>query len=141
MSYSIIPRPKWDKYSPVHKGYPIWFRIKVGNARHFYEKTNLYIDSKDQWNKKAKQVRLHKNADAMNTAIAEKRKEMRARIINEQAEGVELTREAIKGKKAPGFFEYARQIRGDNSTTNTILNRIKKLNGREPRLNELTAES
>src|ERR1044072_204032 len=140
MSYSIIPRPKWDKFRSTHKGYPIWFRIKVGDAPPFFKKTDLYVESKEQWNRSAKKVRLHKNAEAMNTALAQMRIEMREKIINEQADSKELSREAVKGKKVPGFFEYARQIRGDNTTTNTILNRIEKVFGREPRFSEITPE-
>src|ERR1044072_9922368 len=90
MSYSIIPRPKWDKFSSTHKGYPIWFRIKVGDAPPFFKKTDLYVESKEQWNRSAKKVRLHKNAEAMNTALAQMRIELRDKIINEQADGKEL---------------------------------------------------
>ncbi len=140
MSYSIIPTPKWDKFSPVHKAYPIWFRIKVGNEPHFYKKTDIYIDGREQWNKKAKKVQKRPDADHLNVALDLKRLTLRTNIINDQSEDKELTRESIKGKKVPNFFDYAREIRGDNSTTNTILNRIKKLNGREPRLSEITAE-
>jgi integrase len=140
MKYSIIPGIRKNRYSKIQKGFPIWFRIKVGNDPHFYESTKLYIDSEDQWNAKAKKVKGHKDADAMNTALAEQRKAWRTKIINDLADGKEISRETIKGKKAPGLFDYARQIRGDNSTTNTILNRIKKLNGREPRFSEITAE-
>lgn len=140
MSYSIIPTPKWDKFSPVHKAYPIWFRIKVGNEPHFFKKTDIYIEGREQWNKKAKKVQKRADADHLNVALDRKRLALRSNIINDQSEDKELTRESIKGKKVPGFFDYARQIRGDNSTTNCILNRIEKLNGREPRISEITAE-
>jgi integrase len=140
MSYSIIPVPKWDKFSTVHKAYPIWFRIKVGSAPHFFEKTDLYIDRKDEWHKKKKRVQLRPDANRINDALDLKRIALRDRVIKEQSEDKEITRETVKGKKARSLFEYAREIRGDNNTTNVILNRIKKVNGREPRISEITAE-
>ncbi len=139
MSYSIIPRPMWDKFSPVHKAYPIWFRVKIGSA-HFFEKTDLYVEDRKQWNKKTKRVQKRADADHFNTALDTKRLALRAKVIAEQSENKELSRESIKGKKARSLFEYAKEIRGDNTTTNVILNRIKKINKREPRISEITAE-
>ena len=141
MSYSIIPVPKWDKFSPVHKGYPIWFRIKVGSAPHFFEKTDLYIDRRDEWHKKKKRVQLRPDANRINDALDIKRIALRDRVIKEQSEDKEITKETVKGKKARSLFEYAREVRANSlQTTEVIINRIKKVNGREPRISEITAE-
>lgn len=140
MAYSITPSPRWSRYSDTHKGYPIRFRIKIGATPAFFEPTDLYVATRGQWDTKAKKVQKHREAEAINTALDVKRLELRKRIISEQAEGQEISRESIKGKSIASLFKYAREVRGDNDTTNCILTRIQKLCGREPRIGEITPE-
>jgi integrase len=137
--FKILPRARFDKYNKAHDGYPIWFRIVV-NGTERWEESGLFIKNKNQWDKHKRAVVKRLDAEIMNTAINNKRTELRTKIVSLMANQETVSMESLQRKEIKSFFIYARGVRGDNEITNKYINRIKKFHKREPRLGEITVE-
>lgn len=137
--FKILPRARFDKYNKAQDGYPIWFRIVINGAES-WEESGLFIKNRSQWDQNKRAIVKRLDAEIMNTAINNKRTELRTKIVTLMANQESVSLESVKRREITSFFTYARGVRGNNEITNKYINRIKKFHKREPRLGEITVE-
>lgn len=137
--YTITPRPRWDKWSPIEQAYPVYLRIKLPHIPEFFEQTNVYITARNQWNKPARKVKNHQNMADLNKILDNQKNAIDAILLEHCAQGRELTKASLGRKEITSFFDYVKNVVSKKKAT-TEIGRIMRYMKREPSIYEINYE-